>query len=75
MTQRMRQLISENTPISIGLLVTIIGGVFWLSAFYAKAQNTAQDVSEIKQAQQEYNKTLISVDERLSRIEGMLDTK
>jgi hypothetical protein len=63
-----KRAINDHTPISIGLLITIIGAIAWANNYLAKAQ----DVSEIKAAQIEYNKSLTKIDERLSKIEGYL---
>lgn len=72
MKQRIGQLISENTPISISLLISIIGGIVWISNISAKAESNSQAVHRIEENQREYTKNLQEINERLSRIEGRL---
>lgn len=44
----MRDFISENTSISLGLLGAIVGGVFWFTSLYALANQTASEVKELR---------------------------
>ncbi len=65
--------ITEDTAVSISLLIVIIGGVFWLSTLYAKTNNTAEAVSRIEDKSQEYQKTVDEINLRLTRIEAKLE--
>ncbi len=43
--------ITENTAISIGLVVTLVGGIFWISSMFALASNTAEKAAKLEQKQ------------------------
>lgn len=72
---RFQNIISEHTSISLTVLISLVGGIFWLTTLYAKTESTAQAISRIEINQTEYNKNLMEINQRLSRIEGMLDNK
>ncbi len=40
--------IGENTPITVGIVIAIIGGVFWLTEIYTRGLATAQAVSDFQ---------------------------
>lgn len=72
--------ISEKSYVSIGVVVIIIGGVMWLTTLFSKvnAQSEAMaaqvdEIKQLKETQRDYNKTVESIDRRLSRIEGRMD--
>lgn len=69
---KMRQIISENTGISISVVISLLGGIFWLSTLYAKTVATEQSINRIELNQQEYYKNLTEINNRLGRIEGYL---
>lgn len=54
--------ITENTTLSIGLVIVLVGGVFWFSSIYFKTDANAAAVTELV-------KFVKSVDKRLKRIE------
>lgn len=64
--------ITEKTLIPLSLVMTLIGGVFWLTSIYFEAKAANSSITEIKQKQDSYTETLNSIDKRLSRIEGFL---
>lgn len=66
------KLINENTGLSIGLVIALIGGLFWLTNLWAKADTTAQAVIRIEANQQKYTDHLMMINQRLSKIEGRL---
>lgn len=41
--------IDERTPVSIGLMVLIIGGVFWLASMHIETVSNAEQVKELKE--------------------------
>ena len=78
---KVSQIISENTGISIGLVITLVGGIFWLSTIYFQGKANASAIEAIYQERGErrveYLDTMKSLDDtlkemntRLSRIEG-----
>lgn len=68
----MKAIISENTGVSISLVISLAGGMVWLSTLYYKTEAMAQTVSRIEQKQDQYNENQSDIIQRLSRIEGML---
>lgn len=70
----LKQMISENTPISIGLLMTIIGGIFWLTNLYAQTISNSNALHRIENNQDRYTQNLEQINMRLSHIEGALGT-
>lgn len=71
MTQ-LKNLITENTPISISLLISLAGGIFWLTTLYSKTEANAEALKRIEYNQEKYTENLEQINERLSRIEGYL---
>lgn len=57
--------ITQNTLIPLSLVITLLGGVFWLSSMYTTVVAAQQDFSEAKRYLQQ-------IDQRLSRIEGAM---
>lgn len=68
----MKAIISENTGISISLVITMAGGLVWLSTLYYKTEAIAQSVSRVELKQDQYNDNQSEIIQRLSRIEGAL---
>ena len=64
--------ITESTAIPISLVVLIIGGIVWLTSIKADTLSLKEEQSHLQQKQEEYNHTLQSIDERLSKIEGKM---
>jgi len=64
--------ITESTLIPLSLLAVLAGGIFWLSTLYAEVRTNSAAVAEMKMTQADGYKSLQSIDQRLSRIEGKL---
>jgi len=71
-SHKLKTLLSEDTPITIGLLVIIIGGVLWLSSMDASGKANTKALDEIKMEQKLYLETVLSIDRRLANLEGRL---
>lgn len=41
--------IDENTKISVGILISLLGGAAWLTSVHLQSVSTADEVKEIKQ--------------------------
>lgn len=69
--------ISENTSISISLVITVMAAVAWLVTMHNTGVANASAIKEIQvsrtQAKEEYNKNLVMVADRLARIETNLE--
>lgn len=74
MRERIRSL-TEDTRISIGLVAIILGGVAFFTTMYVKGETTADAVTRVEDKQDKFNRMFLTIDGRLSRIEGMLDGK
>lgn len=70
--KNMKAMITENTGISISLVISLAGGLVWLSTLYYKTEAMAQTVNRIEVKQDQYNENQSEIIQRLSRIEGML---
>ena len=67
--------ITENTLIPVSLIVILLGGVVWLTIMYAQGNANAKAIEQLSQRQDEYTKTVLTIDTRLSHIEGALGVK
>jgi len=68
--------ITDKTLIPLGLAVIAIGGgSMWLTEVYAEVKDTSRHVERLAAVQEEYNKNLIEINNRLSRIEWKLGDK
>lgn len=68
----MKDLISEKTPVTIGLVIAMLGGVIWLSTLYAKTVETSTELSRIESKQDQYDRDIKEISNHLSLIEGKL---
>jgi uncharacterized membrane protein YukC len=64
--------IDEKSWISVGLSILLVGGAFWATMTYAQTNQNKSDIVELKQANSEYLKTIQALNDRMSRMEGML---
>lgn len=69
--------ISDQTYISVGLLIPLIGGIIWLTSIHTLASQAQEDsakatteISTIKEANEEMFREIL---QRLARIEGQVD--
>lgn len=62
----------ENTYVSIGLLVAALGFTLWISNLSFLTEANAKALQAITIQQEDYNKNIIEINIRLSRIEGYL---
>lgn len=62
--------ISEQTSVTLSLVVTIIGGVIWLSVMYQKVEAHQEKLQTIESQQNGFERGAI---DRLARIEEKLD--
>lgn len=68
-----RNIISENTGVSISLMIAVIGFVIWLTNLNATASVTAKDVSKLQTTQERIDQAISDIRDRLSRIEEKTD--
>ena len=64
--------ISENTRITISLLVIIIGGMTWLTTVYAQIKTNSSDLQELKSTYEKREDRYVQILDRLARIEERL---
>lgn len=58
--------IGKRTPITIGLLISIVGGSTWLTNLKYQNDANAKDIAEVKEDQKEINKSLIKIEKWLA---------
>lgn len=72
-------ILSEKTPVRIGLVVTISIVVIWAVRLEGRVTageaNAAENKSEIHDIKSDYLGQLRNIDQRLSRIEGAVGAK
>lgn len=70
--------ISENTSMSISLVITVLAAVAWLTTMHNTGVANASAIKEIKESRtlrsEEYNKTMRAISERLASIESKIET-
>lgn len=64
--------ITEKTLIPLSLVVTAISLAVWLTTIRNDINQSEQDVQRLERMQQDHQQSDSKIDERLSRIEGML---
>ena len=69
--------ITEATPVSIGLIIALAGGIPYITAVYAKVDSVAdraeivtKQVEKIEKKQDTYIETVQSIDRRLAVLEA-----
>lgn len=69
-----KSIISKETLVPIGLLVTLAGGVFWLSTLWSDVQNLKQNQDKLQIQIYQTNDTVSKISEKLIRLETKMDT-
>ena len=69
-----KSVISKETLVPIGLLVTLAGGVFWLSTLWSDVQNLKQNQDKLQTQIYQTNDTVSKISEKLIRLETKMDT-
>lgn len=64
--------ITENTLIPISLVIVIAVGVVWLATLHAESRGNVESITKVEIKQDQYQRTLDTINTRLSRIEGKL---
>jgi hypothetical protein len=69
---RLKLLLSEDTPITVGVLVIIVGGILWLAAMESNGRANTEAIVEMKASQTTYTANIIEINNRLSKMEGFV---
>lgn len=69
-----KTVLSKETLVPIGLLVTLAGGVFWLSTLWSDVQNLKQNQDKLQIQIYQTNDTVSKISEKLIRLETKMDT-
>lgn len=69
-----KSVISKETLVPIGLLVTLAGGVFWLSTLWSDVQNLKANQDKLQVQIYQTNDTVSKISEKLIRLETKMDT-
>ncbi len=65
--------LSSDTLIPVSALTVIGSACIWLGALDARTKTHTEEIAEVTAQQHTYNKSINKIDERLARIEGMLE--
>lgn len=69
------KLISESTLIPISLVITLGGGLMWLTTIYNLTSANEKAIQRVETKQDIYNDNLAIIRDKLSTIEGRLGIK
>jgi hypothetical protein len=64
--------ITENTTISIGVLILIAGGISWLTSLYADVQVQGKQITQLEESQSELQKDVKEILENTYQIKSEL---
>lgn len=67
--------ITESTTIPISLVITLLGLAAWVATLKSELTQAANNIDRVEKMQTEFNRTMSSIDERLSRIEGKVGAR
>lgn len=69
---KLPHIISENTGVSVGLVIALVGGVFWLSTMWAQGRANASAIEAIsldrKEKREEYLDTMNQISEEMKKM-------
>jgi len=69
--------ISETTLIPISLVITIIGGVIWMTTLWARTENYGARITKVEVTQEMLTKQMtdsnLEIIKQLSKIEGKME--
>jgi hypothetical protein len=68
-----RKLLSENTGISIGLVVILIGGAAWFTALWDSTKANSADLADVKMAREAEWKVIQGMNANINYIKGQID--
>jgi hypothetical protein len=63
-------LVTKETGITIGLVIALFGGVFWLSSMYATVQSTADRIEKLEPKVDVLNERTIRIEAALTALEA-----
>ena len=61
--------ITEDTTVSIGVVVIIVGAMVWLTELHSETSENSSDIKDIKSMQQDTQKQFEEIRVRLTHIE------
>lgn len=69
-----KSVLSKETLVPVGLLVTLAGGIFWLSTLWSDVQNLKVNQDKLQVQIYQTNDTVSKISEKLIRLETKMDT-
>jgi hypothetical protein len=69
--EEVKNVVKKNVKIDLGVVLLIVGAVWWASHKNDEIAAQASEVEELKRSQIEYNDTVKKMDRRLLRLELM----
>lgn len=70
----MEGVLSSGTPITVGLAITLIGGVYWLTKMYSLTKQNERDIVKIWLEVETIKSNNTLIVDRMARIETKLDS-
>jgi len=68
-----KTVLSKETLVPVGLLVTLAGGVFWLSTLWSDVQNLKINQDKLQNQFFQTNDVVIKLNDRMTRVETKMD--
>jgi hypothetical protein len=63
-------LVTKETGITIGLVIALFGGVFWLASMYATVQTTSDRIEKLEPKVDALNERTIRIEAALTALNG-----
>jgi len=73
MNEKIKSYLSTDTLLPLGFVLTIIGGVFWLSVMWSEGRSNAREITSIKIELKEMQIKNTELENRFTRFETILE--
>jgi hypothetical protein len=65
--------ITDKTRVSVALVLTLLGGMFWLTTVYAEVRNSSNKIQELQTGQHRKEEQVLEILQRLAVIQEKLE--
>lgn len=65
--------LDQKTPVALGLVIVLAGGIFWLSSLHALANSTSQRVDKTSQRLDKYADDVSKIREDVAYIRAKIE--
>lgn len=73
MTEKLKSYLTADTFIPLSLIITLMGGVFWLSVMWAEGKTNAKEIVNIKVELRDMKEKNNQFETRFTRLESALE--